>query len=713
MNTDSPTIPADSDTLASLQPDPPQDLVAPIFEQIRKGELNGAAGETFSLLQTYPQSFVLLSLAATIHERMRKPDIAEKIARHCATLHPDMAAAHFNLGLSLRSLRRLNEALDAFGRAIELEPAFAEAYFHQGLIHYRMGNTDKAIASFDDVLQRQPDMAAAHYYRASSLAAKGELKQAVIGYSHAIKHRQNFAEAYNDMGNVLMSLSQMNAAETAFKNAVRFRPDLALAHENLGIVLSAKHELAAAVESFDRACKLNPASQSALAHLLYTRAQICDFSGMNSDDVARVSDTASPFTMLALEDAPERHFQRATNHWKRRAGLIKPLPLPARPHARAARLRVGYFSSDIHEHATLRLMSGLLREHDKTRFDIFMYSYGLGKEGPLREKVRQDVENFHDIQQSTNAEIIKLVRSHELDIAIDLKGYTSGTRSELFGYRLAPLQINYLGYPGTMASEAFDYILADSTVIPQDERDHYSENVIYMPNSYQPNDIRRRIAATTSSRADFGLPETGFVFSCFNNSYKIGVAEFDIWMRLLQRVEGSVLWLLTGNVELQQNLRKEAALRDVAPDRLVFSGKISYEQHLGRHKHANLFLDTFNYNAHTTTSDALWAGLPVVTKPGRQFSSRVAASLLKAIGLPELICDTQEDYEHTALYLATNPDVLRKVRDRLSANRFREPLFDTIRYTRNFETGLDLAYDRYLTGKPPCDIIIPDRSSPR
>lgn len=292
------------------------------------------------------------------------------------------------------------------------------------------------------------------------------------------------------------------------------------------------------------------------------------------------------------------------------------------------------------------------------------------------------------------------------EIAVDLKGFTLDERLAPFAYGLAPVQISYLGYPGSLGADFIDYIIADPIVIPEDQRPYYSEKVIYLPHSYQPNDDKRKIAETGTSRADFGLPKNAFVLCCFNNNYKISPREFDIWMRILSRVEGSVLWLLKTNQWVEQNLSKEAEQRGINASRLVFADKLPHSEHLARHKHADLFIDTFNYNAHTTASDALWAGLPVVTKQGSQFAARVSASLLWAVGLPELIVNTEAEYEALILELARDGSKLNAIKVKLAKNRLREPLFDTKQYTRHFESGLRQAYNRYFDGEEPEDIWI-------
>ncbi len=444
--------------------------------------------------------------------------------------------------------------------------------------------------------------------------------------------------------------------------------------------------------------------------MLHQRQHICDFTVGEQLKEASYrlgieTEAVTTFAALPWEDNPSYHLLRA-NRWSREKYTQSPRPLPARPKTRSERIKIGYFSADFHDHATMYLMAGVLRQHDRSAFETFAYSYGRSKSGEWRKRAENDVDHFFDVTDQSDRQIVDLVRSHALDIAIDLKGFTAYTRSQLFQYRLGPIQINFLGYPGTMGAEFIDYIIADPVVIPAEQRQFYSEKVVYLPHSYQPNDNERPISTSNTTRSDVGLPEDSFVFCCFNNNYKISPTEFDIWMRLLHKVDGSVLWLLRSNEWAERNLQNEAAARGIDPSRLVFAPKMPHSEHLARHKHADLFIDTFNYNAHTTASDALWAGLPVVTKQGKQFAARVAASLLKAVGLPELITETEEEYEELITELTEHPEKLAKIREKLKENRITNPLFDTARYTRNFERGLTQVYDLYLNSKEPEDIIV-------
>jgi predicted O-linked N-acetylglucosamine transferase (SPINDLY family) len=351
------------------------------------------------------------------------------------------------------------------------------------------------------------------------------------------------------------------------------------------------------------------------------------------------------------------------------------------------KIRLGYYSADFHSHATAYLAAELFERHDRERFEVVAFSFGPSRpEDPMQRRLRGAFDEFLEVDRLSDAEVVRLSREREIDIAVDLKGFTQNERHRIFAYRAAPVQVNYLGYPGTLGAPYMDYLVADPILIPEMSREHYAEKIAYLPHSYQPNDRHRPIAERVFTRAELGLPEAGFVFCCFNNAYKITPETFDSWMRILQRVEGSVLWLLAGS----ENLRREAQARGVSGRRLVFAGRMDLPEHLARLRLADLFLDTLPYNAHTTASDALWAGLPVLTCLGESFAGRVAASLLNAVGLPELITHSREQYEA----LACDPRRLGELRARLAENRSRAPLFDTALFTRHLEDAYLQMYRR-------------------
>jgi predicted O-linked N-acetylglucosamine transferase (SPINDLY family) len=367
-------------------------------------------------------------------------------------------------------------------------------------------------------------------------------------------------------------------------------------------------------------------------------------------------------------------------------------------------LRIGYFSADFHNHAVMHQLVRLLEVHDRARFQVYAYSFGPPVEDAMRARARAAVDVFRDVRALGGMQIAELARKDRIDVAIDLMGYTRNARSEIFACRAAPVQISYLGYPGTLGASFMDYIIADKVLIPEQLRKHYSEKIIYLPDSHMATDNVREIPQRPVTRVQMGLPETGFVFCCFNNSYKISPAEFDVWMHLLKRLDGSVLWLIGSSPWARTNLGKEAQKRGVDPERVIFAERVPMADHLARHRLADLFLDTFNYNGHSTAADALWAGLPLVTRRGQGFSARVAAGLLNAIGLPELVADSAEDYEQLALELAENPRKLAELKATLQKRKARAPLFDTETFARHIEDAYWRAYERYCDGLAP-DII--------
>jgi predicted O-linked N-acetylglucosamine transferase (SPINDLY family) len=614
------------------------------------------------------------------------------------------------MGNVLKDQGRLDDALGAYERALALKPDHADALNNMGNTLKDQGRLDDALGAYERALALKPDYADFHYNMGNTLKEKGRLDDALAAYGRALALKPDYADVHYNMGNTLKDKGRLDDALAAYERVLALKPEYAFAYNNMGVTLQEQGKLDDAITAYESALVLKPDYASAEAAMLHQQQHVCDFSISPTlpDASARLgitTDAVPTFAALPWLDNPEHQLQRSIT-WANEKYTRPPSILPARPSTRPKRLKLGYFSADFHDHATLYLMAGLLRNHNKKQFEVFAYSYGRNGSGKLRKEAEQTVDHFFDVTDMCDHEIADLARSHCLDFAVDLKGYTVHSRTQIFQYRLAPIQLNYLGYPGSMGADFIDYIVADANVIPKEQRDFYSERVIYLPHSYQPNDNLREIKQTKTSRTDFGLPGNAFVFCCFNNNYKISPSEFNIWMRLLTNVEGSILWLLKSSKWAEQNLRKEAAGLGVDPDRIVFAEKAPHAEHLARHKHADLFVDTFNVNAHTTASDALWGGLPVVTKQGKQLAARVAASLLNSVGLNELITHSEEEYEELIFELAMQPPKLREIRDKLNRNRLTEPLFDTERYTQNFEQGLQKAYDLYFCGKLPEDIVV-------
>jgi protein O-GlcNAc transferase len=721
-----------------------QEVINQLVALYNQGQLSAVVEQSQALIEQYPDAFIVWNLLGAAKQGLGRMDEAIVAYKRALILKPDFAEAYNNMGVILREQGKLDEAIAAYDRALSIKPDFAEAYNNMGVTLQEQGKLDEAIAAYNKALILKPDYAdtynnigatlreqgrlgeaIAAYDRALSikpgyvdaynnmgnaLKDQGKLEEAIAAYNKALILKPSNAEAYNNMGVTLQEQGKLDEAIAAYNKALILRPDYAKAYNNMGVTLQEQGKLDEAIAAYDRALSIKPDYADARSERLFQLGHICDWSAIEADrsyvaELGIIGASVAPFCFLPLEDAPERHRLRSELYAKE-TYTQRPLPAIAKPSRKPERLRIGYFSGDFRNHAMMHCMAQIFAVHDKSNFEIFAYSYGPDTQDKMRKKLMSDVDAFHDVREMSDVQIVDLARAENLSIAVDLQGYTKDTKTALFAYGLAPVQISYLGYPGTLGADFTDYIVSDPVVIPEEKRQCYSEHIFYLPYTYFPTDNTRAISKNIITREDMGLPNEGFVFCCFNNNYKISQKEFDIWMRLLGRVEDSVLWLLKSNKWAEQNLKREAEARGISAERLIFAEKVTQDEHLARQKLADLFLDTFNYNAHTTTSDALWAGLPVVTKLGEGFAARVAASLLTAIGLPELITESEEAYEALALALATDTNELAKIKSKLEANRLTQPLFDSEMYTRHLETGYQMAYDRYFNGQSPDTIIV-------
>lgn len=631
-------------------------------------------------------------------------------SRQAIALDPKLAAAHNNLGVALGDLGKLEEAVASYSRAIEINPGFEGAHNNLGAALKGLGRLEEAAASYRRAVKLRPDFAGAWVNLGHTARDLGRLDEAEAAYRRSIELNPRAAEPYVRLGSVLRTQGHLDEAIELYRKAIKLKPDFIDAYLGNGNALQSKGRLDEAVASYARAVEVRPDHAEALSHLLFYRANICDWTAELPKGISKLGTsgaTVSPFRMLAFEDNPENHFRRARNYVA--TNTRKPASTDlTRPQSRPDKLRIGYFSADFRDHAVMYLAARVFELHDRERFTIHAYSHGPDRRDEMRTRLEAAMDSFTDVRDKNDREVVELARKDGLDIAVDLSGLTGGTRLGIFANRVAPVQMTWLGYPGTSGADFMDYVVADQVVIPKEARSYYSEAVLYLPHAYQPNDDQRTISERMFTRTELGLPENGFVFCCFNNNYKITPREFDIWARLLTQVNDSVLWLLKSNQWAETNLRAEAKRRGIDPARLVFAERVPLADHLARHRLADLFLDTFNYNAHTTASDALWAGLPLVTKQGRGFAARVASSLLSAVKLEELITHSDEDYEQLALDLATNPEKLGSVRDKLSVNRDTEPLFNSETFTRHIESGYVAAYERVLAGLKPETIHVAD-----
>jgi predicted O-linked N-acetylglucosamine transferase (SPINDLY family) len=526
-----------------------------------------------------------------------------------------------------------------------------------------------------------------------------------------VQIRPDYAEAWNNRGITLRSRGRPAEALESYERALQIRPDYAEVYHNRGVALQDLKRVDEALLSYTQALALNPALDWVPGLWVSTRMQTCEWSGFDGRleellaGVAAGKKVTPPFAVIGLSDSLVAQRQVAATWVVAKYPERKQLPAIAQ-RPRRERIRLGYYSADFHEHATAYLIAELFERHDRQRFELVAVSFGPDSQDPMRRRLVAAADEFIDVRTQSASEIALLSRSMAIDIAVDLKGFTQDSRTGIFAHRAAPIQVSYLGYPGTLGAPYIDYLIADHTLVPEASRTWYSEKIAYLPDSYQVNDRQRPISERALTREQLGLPPAGFVWCCFNNNYKITPRTFDGWMRLLGQVPDSVLWLLQDNATAAANLRREAQRRGVAAERLVFAPRMPLAEHLARHRHADLFLDTLPCNAHTTASDALWAGLPVLTLAGEGFAARVAASLLEAVGLPELVADTQARYEEVALALATEPARLAALRARLHDQRLGAPLFDTDRFARHIENAYLQMHERYHAGLGPEHLFV-------
>ncbi|WP_171178721.1 glycosyltransferase family 41 protein [Ruegeria sp. HKCCD8929] len=625
----------------------------------------------------------------------------------------DTARVRTALGNVSKILGELQVAAKCYEQALTLCPDDVTARYNLAVTLQAMNHSDAAEAQYHSVLKRNPDHVKAWNNLGNLRQEQHQWSKALECFDAALNRQPGYCDALVNKGNALRRMGDHEAAIACLRQALNQAPHSAETCFGLALTLQDAGQPELARDYFLRAHALAPDNDRFLVQALHHLAGLCDWTEMERlnarlETLGTTGQAAPPFSTLALEDHPARQKQRSMAHVQQSIGHPAPA-LPARGGSEDRKLRIGYVSADFRDHAAAHLLTGTLAAHDKSRFTLFAYAL-TGCTDAMRDKVSAHFDRFHDISGLSDAQAAALAREDGLDIAIDLMGYTRHNRAALFSRRLAPTQIAWLGYPGTTGARYIDYVIADGTVLPPDRQDSFSEAVISLPHSYFPSDRNRPISDDPQTRAEHSLPENAFVFCCFNNSYKICPRVFAIWMRLLSRTPGSVLWLLRTSERAERNLRHTTRAHGVDDTRLVFADRMPNPQHLARHRLADLFLDTFAYNAHTTAVDALWAGLPVLTRIGDQFSARVAASVLTAAGLPEMITTSDADYESLALALATDPDKLRAIRDRLASNRLTCPLFDTTAHTRYLEGAYTQAHARRAADLPAESFQIPAAS---
>jgi len=635
----------------------------------------------------------------------------ERLIAQALEIDPGEPSALNNRGIALHELKRFEEAIASFDKAIAHKADYAEAFGGRANSLKALKRYDEAIANYDKAISLKPDYAEAFSNRGNALQELKRFDEALANYDKAIALKPDYAEAFSNRGACLEKLKQFDEALANYDRAVALKSDYAEAWIGRGIVLYRMRHYEDAAKAYAQALRIDPQRPFMKGIFLHHRMLSCAWHGVKNliaeieQDIASGKLSAEPFGWQGLAESP-RSLQRCAKLFNAEKYPAKNNRTPTRWLSDRGKIRIGYTSGEFRDQATSHLVIGLLEQYDKSRFEIVGFDNGWNDRSDIRRRIEAAVPEMVDITRLTDEVAAAVIRKHEIDILINLNGYFGEERTGVFAERPAPIQVNYLGFPGTLGAPYIDYIVADRCVIPPGHEDFYEEKIVYLPECYQANDDRKEIAARMFSRAECGLPHKGFVYCCFNNSYKIAPEMFDCWMRILKEVSGSVLWLIEDNANAVSNLRREASTRGVNPDRLVFAQRMPLSNHLARHRLADLFLDTLPYNAHTTASDALWAGLPILTQIGGTFPGRVAASLLQAVGLPGLITSSQDTYQTLAIELASDPQKLAAIKHKLASHRLTKPLFNTQRFTRYIEAAYCRMWEIWQRGESPRGFIV-------
>ena len=638
----------------------------------------------------YTNPFLKTTLGKSTHGSQTRPNIQDAITHH--------------------QKGQLSQAAGIYREILAKQPRNADALHLLGVICAQTGNQQGAAELIGKAILENPQVAS--YYSNLGLALQ-ELKQfdaAVASYDKAISLKPNYAEPYYNRGNARKELKQLDAAIASYDKAISLKPGYAEAYSNRGLVLQELKQLDAAVASYQIAVEVNPNLEYLLGMKQHARMSICEWQDFEikvlelSRKIQEKVRAAPSFHVLSLPISLSDQ-RAAAEIWSLDKYPHNPSLGRISKTSYKSKIRIGYYSADFHVHPVSILTVGLFEHHDKSKFELIAFSMGPETHDEMRERITKAFDQFIDVTSMSDKEVASLSRTLEIDIAIDLGGHTQGCRTGIFAFRAAPIQLSYIGYLGTMGADYYDYLIADRTIIPDKSQVYYSEKIVYLP-SYQVNDSKQEVPRTALSRQELNLPTSWFVYCCFNANYKITPTTFDGWMRILKKVPESVLLLYTDIKSAAENLKLEAEKRGVNPDRLIFGGRLLRKEYLARCMAADLFLDTLPYNAGASASDALWAGLPVLTCMGESFASRVAASLLYAIKLPELVTETQADYEALAIEMATNPGKLKAIKDKLESNRLTTPLFDTAQFAKHIEAAYTNMYERYQADLPADNIYI-------
>ena len=625
-------------------------------------------------------------------------------------INPNVAEAHNNLGNGYKDLERYDDAIQSYEKAIQINPQFAEAYYNLGLTMRLLKQLDLAVKSLWQAIEINPNYAEAYNNLGSCFTLLGKANSAIDCYQKSLDINPDYAEVHNSLGNTLNMLGRVKAGIKCFEKAIEINPNFAEAYNSLGNAYKKTKQREKSLVFFQKAMEIKPNMDFILGDILNSKMHLCEWNDIQKmlyetrKKIVNNEKAIDSFNLMGLIDDPA--LQRKATEIRVNKDFPKNNTLPTIDHyPKHPKIRIGYFSADFREHPVGFLTAELYELHDRDHFEVHAFSFGPDTKDEMNLRIKAGVDHYHDVKKMSHQQMALFVRSLEIDIAVDLGGFTHDARTDVFAMSAAPIQLSYIGYLGTMGADYYDYLIADPVMIPKESQQHYVEKIVYLP-SFQVNDSKDLPPDITLTRNDVGLPEEGFVFCCFNNTYKFTPTIFDSWARILQKVDGSVLMIYIDNCSAKKNLTEEINKRKIEPNRLFFADRMKRSEYLARYRVTDLFLDTHPYNAGTTASDALKMGLPMITYLGNSYQARMGASIVNALNLPELITSSLEDYEALAIDLATNPKKLKAIKDKLAANLSTAPLYDTPLFTKNLESAYTEMYERYHDGLDPDHIYV-------
>ena len=699
-------------------------LINEALQLHEKGKIQDAIRLYLKILENKKNDSQLLFLLGTAYIQIGNTNLGIEQLKKSIFLKPENLFAHSNLGNAFKDLKRYEDAIASYNKAIEIDINYAEIHNNKGNALKSLERYDEAIESYDKAIKIKSDYAFAYNNKGNALKNLERYDEAIESYDKAIKINPNYIEAHHNKGNILKDLKRFDESISSYDKAIEINPDYYFSFNNRGIIFQHLNHFEKALASYDKAIEINPDYPETynnkgnilkelkrydealtcyekaiklksdfdymLGKVLNINMFLCNWIEFDSlikeinNTIVKKSKVIEPFTFLGLIDNPV--FLKLSSEKYIKNNFKKDLEIQSlAKYTNHKKPRIGYFSADFHNHATLHLMMDIFKNHNKSNFDFYGFSFGPQNNDIWNSEVKNYFLKFEDVSNISDKEVAYLSRKLEIDIAIDLKGLTSNSRSGIFSYRAAPIQINYLGYPGTTGADYMDYIIADEVIIPKESSNNYTEKILYLPDCYQPNIKKREISKKSFKRSDFGLPENSFIYCCFNSNYKITPHIFNIWMNILKAVPNSVLWIYKTNETASKNLIKESKAKGVDPKRIIFASYLPNDEHLKRISFADLFLDTFPCNAHTTASDAVRMCVPIVTLIGKSFASRIASSILNCLDMKELITRDEKEYQNLAIDLARHPKKINEIKDRLNDAISSSPLFDSSKFTKHLE----------------------------